>query len=160
MRRNEDKGKRKEMKATLGWGLSSYTGKMQGVVFCHYKHEGLIFVRKFTYPKITEHNHKIGSTTANLHSIQPSEGYKNDMRSYLDRYNKLRENENRYVRSWVNLYLKLMRDMAKQDNTIDLQTLTREEIYTRDLPCLSVKRSVEAGLLPVVYDYEALDRQI
>jgi len=74
LRRNEGKGKRKEMKATLGWGLSSYTGKMQGVVFCHYKREGLIFVRKFTYPKITEHNHKIGSTTANLHSIKPSEG--------------------------------------------------------------------------------------
>mgnify|MGYP006987161020 CR=1 FL=1 len=48
--------------------------------------------------------------------------------------------------------LNLARDMAKWDNIIDLLSLSREEIYTRDLPCLSVARAVEAGLPPVVYD--------
>ena len=64
------------------------------------------------------------------------------------------------MRSWVNMYLKLMREMAKQDPSIDLLTLTREEIYTRALPCISIKRAVDAGLLPVVYDYSHLDREM
>jgi hypothetical protein len=61
---------------------------------------------------------------------------------------------------WSSFYMKLMYDMAKADNSIILSTLTREEIYTRELPCISVKRAVEAGLLPVVYDYQSFDREI
>jgi hypothetical protein len=82
------------------------------------------------------------------------------MRTYLGRYNALKQNEGRYIRSWVNLYLKLMREMAKQDSTIDLITLTREDIFTKDLPCISVKKAVEAGLLPKVYDWQHLDREM
>jgi len=148
------------MKANLTYGIGAYSGKLDGVVFCNYRRQGLVLARKYSYPTITENNHKLGSTTANLHTIKPSDGFKNDTRTYLGRFNALRENEGRYVRSWVNLYLKLMRDMARQDDTIDLQTLTRAEIYARDLPCISIKRAVEAGLLPVVYDYANLDRQI
>lgn len=148
------------MKVNLTYGIGAYSGKLDGVVFCNYRREGLILARKYNYPTLNENNHKLGSTTSNLHRIKPSEGFKNDMRTYLGRYNALRENEGRYVRSWVNLYLKLMRDMAKRDISIDLQTLTRDDIYTRDLPCISIKRAVEAGLLPVVYDYSYLNREI
>ena len=148
------------MKAKFTYGIGSYSGKLDGVVFCHYRREGVVLVRKYRYPTIVENNHKLGSITANLHALKPSDGYKNDMRDYLGRYNALKQNEGRYVRSWVNLYIKLMRDMAKQDNSIDLQTLTREQIYTQDLPCISVKRAVEAGLLPQVYDWEHYDREL
>ncbi|MCK9308910.1 MAG: hypothetical protein M0P99_01390 [Candidatus Cloacimonetes bacterium] len=119
-----------------------------------------MLVRKYRYPTLTENNHKLGNITTNLHRITPSEGYKNDMRTYLRRYNTLRGNEGRYVRSWVNMYLKLMRDLARRDKSIDLLTLTREEIYTHNLPCISIKKAVEAGLLPVGYDYNNRDREI
>ncbi len=148
------------MRANFTYGIGAYSGKLDGVVFCRYRREGLVLVRKYKYPTLTENNHKLGGITANLHKIKPSEGYKNDMRTYLSRYNTLRENENRYVRSWVNMYLRLMREMAKRDDSIDLLTLGREEIYTHDLPCISVARAVNAGLLPVVYDYEHLDREL
>lgn len=116
------------MRAKFTGGIGSYSGKLDGVVFCHYRREGLVLVRKYRYPTLTENNHKLGNTTANLHSIKPSDGYKNDMRTYLGRYNTLRENEGRYVRSWVNMYLKLMREMARRDSSIDLLSLSREEI--------------------------------
>lgn len=148
------------MRVGFEWGISSYSGRQQGVVFCHLRRENIVLVRKYVYPTLTEQNHKIGSTTANLHSIQPSEGYKEDLRNYLWRYNTLRENEGKYLRSWVNLYLKLMRKMAKQDSSIDLLTLTREEIYQRDLPCISVKRAVDAGLLPAVFDFKTMTREL
>jgi hypothetical protein len=148
------------MRAKFTGGIGSYSGKLDGVVFCHYRREGMVLVRKYRYPTLTENNHKLGNTTANLHSIKPSDGYKNDMRTYLGRYNTLRENEGKYVRSWVNMYLKLMREMARRDASIDLLSLSREEIYSRDLPCISIKRAVEAGLLPEVYDYTHLDREL
>ncbi|MEF3694945.1 MAG: hypothetical protein V3576_06310 [Candidatus Cloacimonadota bacterium] len=148
------------MRAHFAWGINSYSGRQAGVVFCHYRRENIVLVRKYKYPTLTENNHKLGSITANLHSIQPSDGYKQDMKNYQWRYNTLRENEGKTIRSWVNMYLKLMREMAKRDASIDLQTITRDEIYARNLPCISVKRAVEAGLLPVVYDYTHLDREI
>jgi len=95
------------MRAKFTGGIGSYSGKLDGVVFCHYRREGLVLVRKYRYPTLTENNHKLGNTTANLHSIKPSDGYKNDMRTYLGRYNTLRENEGRYVRSWVKYVSKI-----------------------------------------------------
>jgi hypothetical protein len=41
-----------------------------------------------------------------------------------------------------------MRDMAKRDTTIDLITLTREDIFTKDLPCISVKKPWKQGYSP------------
>jgi hypothetical protein len=111
-------------------------------------------------PTLVEHHHRLGSITANLHSLKPSDAYKDDMRIYLFRYNNLRGYENRQIRSWVNLYLKLMRDMAKQHPELDLRTITREDIYTHDLPCISVKKAIEADLLPQVYDWQSLDKQL
>ena len=43
---------------------------------------------------------------------------------------------------------------------IDLATITREFIYANDLPCISVKRAVEAGLLVPVSGYEMLTRPL
>jgi hypothetical protein len=50
--------------------------------------------------------------------------------------------------------------LAKAMPEIDLGTLTREEIYQQDLPCISIKRAVEAGLLEKVDNYQRLDKPI
>jgi len=46
--------------------------------------------------------------------------------------------------------------LARINPEVDLATLTRDDIFTLDLPCISVKRAVEAGLLPRVKGYETL----
>lgn len=56
--------------------------------------------------------------------------------------------------------MKIMYDMAKQDSTIDLKTLTRDEIYARDLPCISIRKAVEAGLLPPIFDYVSYTHEL
>jgi hypothetical protein len=43
---------------------------------------------------------------------------------------------------------------------VDLSTITREFIYENDLPCISVKRAVEAGLLTPVNGYELLTQEM
>jgi hypothetical protein len=58
------------------------------------------------------------------------------------------------------MYLKMMREMAKRDSSLDLLSLTGDEVCSRVLPCISVKKAVEAGLLPVVRDYRVFDHEI
>jgi len=148
------------MKVNLENGLKGYTGRSGEIVYCYNRLLGTVYSRRNTYPRLTEANHKTGSITANLFGIQPSKPYKTDLYWYLVRYNALPVNNRHPVRSWSNLYLKLMYEMAKADPSIDLRTLTREEIYLRDLPCISVKKAVEAELLPKVLEWEGFEHQI
>ena len=148
------------MKAKFQFGLSAYTGKAGGVVYCYHRFLNKVYVRRNTYPTLTQVNERIGSVSNTLFGLKPSSGFKDDLSEYLLKYRCLRKQKVPTILSWPNLYIKLMYDMAKQVEGIDLRTLTREQIYAQDLPCISVKRAVEAGLLPVVYDYGVYDHQI
>ncbi len=148
------------MKAKFQFGLSAYTGKADGVVYCYHRFLNKVYVRHNTYPTLTQENKRIGSISTTIFGINPSSAFKNDMGDYLLKYRCLRKHISTTIFTWSGLYIKLMYDMAKQIEGIDLRTLTREEIYAQDLPCISVKRAVEAGLLPVVYDYVVYDHQI
>jgi hypothetical protein len=53
-----------------------------------------------------------------------------------------------------------MANMAKLYPEIDLKTITREQIYQENLPCISVKKAVEAGVLPQVNGYERMEALI
>ena len=121
--------------------------KGTGLIYSSHRDGEVIIARRYVYPKLSEQNTKTGTITANLFSLNPSEGYKQDLREYIRLYNATPQGEEKPLHAWNNLYLRLMHAMAKDDPTIDLRTLTREEIYARDLPCVSVKRAMEAGLL-------------
>jgi hypothetical protein len=142
------------MKAKFQFGLAAMTGRSGDIVYCMDKVSNRVYVRRYVYPRISEHNHNMGNISKNVFALQPSEGYKEDMKDYLFRYRALRFGSNKQITCWSVLYIKMMRDMAKAVPDIDLLTITREEIYARDLPCISVKRAVDAGLLPKVYGYE------
>lgn len=143
------------MKVRFQYGLAGYTGKVDGLVYCYCKDLGRVYARRNTYPRLTQENERIGSITSALFALNPGSAYKDDLYLYRIRYNALRENSDCPVRSWSAMYLKMMYLMAKADSSINLRTLSREEIYARNLPCISVKKAVEAGLLPAVYGYES-----
>jgi hypothetical protein len=147
------------MKVLFQNGLGGYIGKIDGLVYCYSRQMGKVYARKRVYPTITDSHRQFGSVNANLFAINPAQGFKDDMYFYMTRYRALRSAK-KSLQTWSNLYMKLMYDMAKADSSINLRTLTREEIYTRNLPCISVKKAVEAGLLPEVYDYEVYEHEI
>ena len=82
------------------------------------------------------------------------------MRTYITRYNALKNTKKQQYYSWVNLYISLMTDMAKANPDIDLRTITREYIYEHNLPCISIKKAVEAELLIPVYDYVSMTKEL
>ena len=147
------------MRVTYKYGIGGYRGKMDGAVLCYDRYLGRSYARRWVYPTITEKNKAFGNVNANLFRIKPSQGYRNDLYFYLTRYRNLNDAK-QGLRAWSSFYMKLMYDMAKADDSINLMTITREEIYSRDLPCISVKKAVDAGLLPVVYGYEDFTHEI
>lgn len=144
------------MKVSFQYGLAGYTGKAQNLVYYYDKTAGRVFSRRYVYPTLTEENRRVGKITTNIYSLSPSEGYKENLRVYALFYNVLRSTE-KPLRSWSNAYLRLMFRLAEAYPEIDLKTLTRDEIYANDLPCISVKRAVQAGLIPKVQGWERLD---
>jgi len=144
------------MKVSFQYGLAGYTGKAQNLVYYYDKTAGRVFSRRYVYPTLTEENRRVGKITTNIYSLSPSEGYKENLRVYALFYNGLRSTE-KPLRSWSNAYLRLMFRLAEAYPEIDLKTLTRDEIYANDLPCISVKRAVLAELIPQVQGWERLD---
>jgi len=49
---------------------------------------------------------------------------------------------------------------VKQITPVTRNQFTRDDIYTNDLPCIAVKRAIEAGLLPRVQGWEGLDAEM
>jgi len=145
------------MKATLKNALLAYSGKCDGLVFYYNPRLDRMLVRKLPVWTATENNHRLARIAPNLTALELSAGYRLDLITYTELYR--REYKDNNCTSWYNLFNKLMWAMQKQ-LAINLETLNRAQIETEDLPCISVKRAVEAGLLYPITGYERLDSAI
>ena len=148
------------MKVNFSDCLAGFSGKFKDIVFCHSNKYGYSYIRRRVYPTLSESNRVIGSISSNLWSLEPSEAYRSDIRKYASSYNKVPKNYYVQIRSWSSLYIKLMYALERAYPEVDLRTLSRAEIYDNDLPCICVKKAVEAGLLSPVQGWEALDSQL
>jgi len=140
--------------------IGGYTGRGDDVIYVFDRQTGRYYIRNYPNRKIIPVNTSFASVMQNLRSLNPSLAYKEDMGMYVSLYNALAENKYNPVKSWNNLFMKVMFTMAKTVPGIDLKTLTRQQIYDDNLPCISVKNAVDAGLLPVVRNYERFDNGI
>ena len=149
--------------------LQAYRGKCDGLVYYYNPRLNRMVARPHVKRRETEQNRLFAAIGANLKLIQPSEGFKRDLADYCDKYNRKARNYTRPLNNWYNAFTKMMWALAKTHSLegltppeagtpIDLRTLSRADIESNDLPCRSVKRAVEAGLLEPVPGYELLDK--
>jgi len=147
------------MKAYVKAGIKGFSGKLDGAIY--YYHPGLkrTLMRRAPKMPIQPQNLDYRDISRQIKAINPSEGYRNDFRSYLL---ALRErDESVRLPSWYSLYIKMLWAMqAKYPELVDLKSITRDSIIEHDLPCRSVRRAVEDGLLPKIPGYEYFDREI
>ena len=134
--------------------------KQDGLVYCSYRNGELIIARRYVYPKLSEQNSSFAARNKNLFQLKPSDGYKANCRAYLRGYINTAPGQEKPILSWNNLYVKLMSALAKQYPGINLCTLTREEIFAQQLPCITIKKAVEAGLLPRVKGWNRLSNEM
>jgi hypothetical protein len=134
--------------------------KKDDLVYCSYRDGELIIARRYVYPKLSAQNSSFAARNKNLFQLKPSDGYKADCRAYLIAYINTPQGQEKPILTWNNLYVKLMSALARKYPDINLNTLTREEIYAQQLPCISIARAVEAGLLPKVKGWNKLSREM
>ncbi len=149
------------MKATRANLLGEFTGKLDGLIYYRRRSNGKLYVRRQFSFKYHPAHAGFSSAQKAIYAINPSEGYKRDLKDYLNCYNKLPESDYKSYQAWTNIYAKLMFAMQKaMPETVDLGKLTREQIEQQNLPCRTVKAAVEAGLLPLVKGYERLVKEV
>ena len=139
------------MKVTFNNLLKAYSGACDGLVYYYNPRLDRIICRRYVRPRTSPQNALLGVKSRNLSKIPLSDLFKQDLRYYAESGRQRGEYLN-----WRNVLIKMMYEMEKSLPDVDLATITKAEIYTKDLPCRCVKSAVEAGLLAPVRGYQAL----
>ncbi|MDY0151500.1 MAG: hypothetical protein RBS43_04430 [Candidatus Cloacimonas sp.] len=143
------------MKVTYKYNLGAYQGKVDDMIFYVDKRSGRTLARRaFTF---TNHSGQAPFRQAQqmIYAIKPSETYKQQLLDYCMSYNSLPEAEHKQLFTWCHVYNKIMWNMQKaMPESVDLKTITRQQIIAENLPCNSLKAAIDAGLLPKVKGYE------
>jgi hypothetical protein len=136
--------------------INGYTGCVDDLVMYYNRKLNRVLIRQRPVYRNHPAHAPFKAVMANLKALNPSAAYRADLKAYLILYNQLPQNTFRNAVSWNNLWQKMMWMLARINHAVNLQTISKPEIYTLDLPCISVRRAVEAGLLPRVKNYETL----
>lgn len=148
------------MKVTFKYGIGAFTGKIDNAVFWAQKSKLASLMRKFTYPKITTHNIKIGAIAKNLGSLwrKFTDDYHEDFKTYADRYYVQYGTEGDYdpARSPYAFWTKAIWAWAKERPDVDLKTLTTEDLDVMGIAISTVKNCIQNGYLRVIDQYDDL----
>jgi len=148
------------MKATFKYGIGAYTGKIDNAVFWSQKSQLASLMRKFTYPRITTHNKKIGEIAKNLGNLWQdlSNGYKQDLKKYADRYYVQYGTEGLYdpARSPYAFWTHAIWSWAKEHDDVDLSTLTIEDFQVIGIAIITVRNAIQNGYLRPIFKYDDL----
>ncbi|HOD17544.1 MAG TPA: hypothetical protein PKJ14_02730 [Candidatus Cloacimonadota bacterium] len=148
------------MKTVFRHNQAGLTGRMDDLILYYRRDLEQILAKKYTKPAHNPNADRLKAVMANLKTLQPSAGYIQNFKDYLIRYNNLPASKNKHMVTWNNLWLKVIYAMAKSIPGLDLMTLSREQIYSENLPCKTLCSAIEAGLLPKVMDFQRYNNPI
>ncbi len=142
------------MKLSLLPILEGLSGRLWKLVLCIEKKSGLVGL----VCMLNQNNHEFGSITKNLSSIYhiANEGYVEDLSNYADRFNLSLENIGRGMQAYTCI-TQMMYALRDTHPSVNLKTLTIEQIMTEELPVRSIKEAIDNQLLPVVSRYQELN---
>lgn len=141
--------------------LQGYSGHTDDMIYYMDKRTGRTLARKAF--KFKDHPGQPAFRTAqrNIYALKPSDAYKHNLLDYCMSYSALPEADGKPLYSWCHVYNRLMWAMQRaMPESVDLKTITREQISSQSLPCRSLKDAIDAGLLPAVPGYERFNKLI
>jgi hypothetical protein len=142
------------MKVHFKKNFAGYSGTSDEGIYYYNPRLKQCMMRDYVYPRLTENNERTTSIMANLKTLNPSEGYRNNLQDYVMYYNDSKDYGHKPMNAWNNAWLKLMFALQKaMPGQVDLKTITRQQIIDQNLPCRTVKAAIEAGLLSAVGNY-------
>ena len=148
------------MKVTFKYGIGTFQGKIDNSVFWPQKSGLASLMRKFTYPKLTSQNTKIGKIGKNLaiiwQDLEPD--YCDNLRSYAQRYYVQYGSEGTFdpARSPYAFYTHMIWEWSKSHSNIDLKTLTYEDLSVTGTQISTVKNAIDNGYLRTIDQYDDL----
>lgn len=149
------------MKVHFKYGLKGFSGNVDDAIYYYNPKSKLTLMRPYVYPKLNHNNERTTNIMANLKLINPSEGYRQNLRDYIMFYNDSKDYGHKPLVGWNNAWLKMMFAMQKaMPMEVDLKTINRQQIIINDLPCRMLKTAIEFGLLPPMPGYERWDNTI
>lgn len=149
------------MKVHFKYGLQGYSGYLDDAIFYYNPKIRQTLMRPYVYPRLNHNNERVTTIMSNLKLINPSEGYRQNLKDYIMFYNDSKEYGHKPLSAWNTAWLKMMYAMQKaMPMEVDLKTITRQQIIIDDLPCRTLKTAIEFGLLPAMPGYERWDNPI
>ncbi|MDZ4181987.1 MAG: hypothetical protein U1B83_03840, partial [Candidatus Cloacimonadaceae bacterium] len=121
------------MKVKFKYGIATYSGTVDEMVYGSYREGRLCIGRKWVMPTLTAHNETIGSISANLAKVyrEVSDLYKADLKTYARRNGTQNIPGNMLPPTAYAIWVKMLWAWAEgEDPQIDLSALTIEDLET------------------------------
>jgi hypothetical protein len=137
------------MKVTFAKNVKKQTGTIDDMIYYTVPGNSTIYGRRVPKMPHQPMNDKFKNISLALKAINPSEAYRADLKEYLD---QLKEDDPEVTfLSWHNIYVKMMWALAAKFPSVNLETITKEQIYAENLPCKTVLEAIDAELIPFIH---------
>ncbi|HNX37746.1 MAG TPA: hypothetical protein PKI15_05235 [Candidatus Cloacimonadota bacterium] len=147
------------MKVTFKYNIGTYSGTLNEMTYGRYR-DGMVCIgRKWVVPAVTPQQTALVDVAKNLSVLYKSLSleYKANLKTYALRYGAEHVPLSELPPTCYAIFIKIMYAYQKSAGlTVNLATLTKSDLSTLSAPVVTIKDTVEAGLLPTVTDYEAL----
>lgn len=140
------------MKVIFKYGIKTFSGTVNNMVYGSYKKGTLCYGRDYVKPKLTENNIQKGKIMRNLASVykNASSAYKQDLGIYADRY-AVKAPQDKLPPNGYALFIKMMFAWLESDpEHVDLTTVAIADIVAADAPVRTIAGAITEELLPLV----------
>jgi hypothetical protein len=147
------------MKVKFKYGIATYSGTIDEMVYGSYRDDHLCIGRNYVYPTLTAQNETLGSIGANLKLLWAtvSAGYKADLKTYAQRNGNQNVPVSQMPPNSYALFIKLMYAWQKDDpEHVDLSSVTNSDVDSLGAKINTVKNCVLNGMLPGITNYSDL----
>ena len=146
------------MKVIFKYGISTYSGTIDQMVYGSYRDGKLCIGREYVYPRLTVQNETIGARGSNLSKLwsEGSADYKADLKAYAQLNGSENVRKTQLPPNSYALWIKLMHAWAEDNPSVDLSTLTGEDFGLSGGDVSTVKNAITNGYLAKVSEYDTL----
>jgi hypothetical protein len=151
------------MKVKFKYGIKTYSGTIDEMVYGSFRDDHLCIGREYVYPTLNANNTHIGACMKNLASVykNAASGYKADLKTYSGRNGNENVHKDQLVPNGFSCFIQMMFAWAKTDPLhIDLTAVTVADIVTMDADVKTIERAIDAGYLAHISVYDDLTTDI
>ncbi len=147
------------MKVKFKYGIQTYSGTIDEMVYGSYRDDKLCIGREYVYPTLNANNALLGTVGSNLRDLwlSASQDYRDDFKTYAQRNATQNVPKTEWPPNSYALFIKAM--YAWQDanpETVDLASVNDEDVDTLGATINTVKNCIDNGMLPAISVYDDL----